>query len=195
MKSLHNIAGEGSLIGKLIIAMPGQTEKRFARSLVYVCAHSRQGAMGLVVNRPNEHGITFRDLLRQLNIAARGASRTVPVQYGGPVEGGRGFVLHTADYHTKNTTINVTPEVGLTATIEILKELAGGGGPRNAVLALGYAGWGAGQLETEIQKNNWLPCDADHQLLFGGDLPSKWELAIRKLGVDPSKLTSTQGRA
>ena len=195
MKSQHNLAGEGSLIGKLIIAMPAQTERRFARSLVYVCAHSRAGAMGLVVNRPNEHGITFRDLLRQLRIPSKGAARPVPVQYGGPVEGGRGFVLHTADYNTKSTTINVTPDIGLTATIEILKELADGGGPKNAVLALGYAGWGAGQLEADIQKNFWLPCDADQQLLFGGDLTSKWELAIRKLGVDPSKLTNTLGRA
>ena len=181
------------LTGHLLVAMPQMHDPRFARSVIYMCAHSADGAMGLVVNR-RVGAITFDDLLQQLNIGPNKRHDEIRVHFGGPVEQGRGFVLHSSDY-LQTGSLRVDDQVALTATLDILKELAAGGGPRKSLLALGYAGWGPGQLDAEIQANGWLnvPCDPD--ILFGDDLSVKWERAIAKLGFDPTMLSTEAGHA
>lgn len=194
MRSIPIAAQGGYLAGQMLIAMPGMTDRRFAGAVIYVCAHSAQGAMGLVVNRRTNQHITFPDLLRQLSIPLSGAPRPISVQYGGPVEIGRGFVIHTTDYVAPGATLSLG-QIGVTATLDILKDLARGGGPSHAVLALGYAGWQSGQLESEIHRNAWLHCEPDAELLFGVNLEAKWHHAVQKIGIDPAKLSGGFGRA
>jgi putative transcriptional regulator len=188
------------LDGQLLVAMPLMNDKRFARSVIYMCAHSEKGAMGLIVNQKAPH-ISFRELLGQLNIPARGPDRTdddlidISIHVGGPVETGRGFVLHSSDYHAADSTLAIDNSVSLTATIDILKAIAAGRGPDRAILALGYAGWRAGQLESEISANGWLHCPADPELLFDCALDQKYERALSKIGIDPSHLVSVAGHA
>lgn len=191
--SLESEHQDGYLTGQLLIAMPNMRDSRFARSVIYVCAHNADGAMGLVINRL-VGSVTFPDLLAQLGIETASASREIRVHFGGPVESGRGFVLHTGDYQHDGT-LHVADEMALTATIGILQDMAEGRGPRRSLLALGYAGWGPGQLDTEIQANGWLNVAADNALIFDEDLDSKWERAIAKLGVDVSLLSGEAGRA
>ena len=191
MDRLH--AQSGYMNGHLLIAMPAMRDPRFAKTVIYMCVHNAEGAMGLVVNRLVD-SLTFAELIEQLNIESLGMSRDVPVHYGGPVESGRGFVLHSAEYR-RHGTIMVTQEVGLTATVDILKDLAEGRGPRHALLALGYAGWGPGQLDSEIQQNAWLHVPADEVLVFDRDLDSKWERSIAKIGVDIRLLSGDAGHA
>lgn len=183
----------GYLAGQLLIAMPQMTDPRFARSVVYLCAHNAEGAMGIMVNRLFE-GLSFPELLDQLDIQTSGECQAISVHFGGPVEGGRGFVLHSDDY-MHDTTMKVADGVALTATVDVLKAIAEGGGPRKCLLALGYAGWGAGQLDNEIRDNAWLNVSADERLLFDTELDSKWEAAIRKLGVDVATLSAAAGHA
>ncbi len=183
----------GYLTGQLLIAMPSMSDPRFARSVVYVCAHNADGAMGLVINRL-VGSVTFPDLLEQLGIEAGPMSEEIRVHFGGPVESGRGFVLHSGEYR-HDSTLRVAEGVALTATVDILQDIARGQGPRRSLLALGYAGWGPGQLDTEIQANGWLHVAADEHLVFDGDLDSKWERAIAKLGVDLSLLSGEAGHA
>jgi len=187
---------QGSYLeGQVLIAMPNMPDPKMEQSVLFLCAHSEKGAMALCLNKLVSN-ITFFDLLRQLRI--RPQSRTLnglPVQFGGPVETGRGFVLHSPDYSSKETTVKVGNTVGLTATVDVLRAIADGKGPKQAMVALGYAGWGAGQLENEIQRNGWLTCPADEYLLFGANLTHKWEYAIRKLGVNPGQLSRDAGRA
>ena len=185
----------------MLIAMPGMEDERFARSVVYLCAHSEDGAMGIVVNKPAAQ-ISFMDLLIQLDVIPSDEPITLPppadkmlVHRGGPVETGRGFVLHSADYYIEKATLPIDEDVCLTATLEILKAIAEGRGPDNALLALGYAGWAPGQLETEIQANGWLHCRADESLLFSMDLESKYDGALGRLGIDPVMLSSDAGHA
>jgi putative transcriptional regulator len=192
---------DGYLDGQLLIAMPIMTDKRFARSVIYMCAHSAEGAMGLIINQRAPH-ISFPELLGQLSIAAGPAGDAIQpelidmnVHVGGPVETGRGFVLHSADYFADDSTLPIDDGICLTATIDILKAIAGGKGPDRAMLALGYAGWRAGQLESEIAANGWLHCPADLDLLFDRDLEQKYERAMSKIGVDPSHLVSEAGHA
>ncbi|MEE8226387.1 MAG: YqgE/AlgH family protein [Kiloniellales bacterium] len=180
------------LSGKLLIAMPGMMDL-FARTVVCLCAHNADGAMGLVVNRLIG-AITFPDVLAQLGIDSPGVGRESQVHFGGPVESGRGFVLHSSDYQ-QDGTLKVSDLMSLTATIDILRDMAGGGGPRLSMLALGYAGWGPGQLDTEIQANGWLHVEADEKLVFDDDLDGKWERAISKLGFDASMLSGDVGHA
>jgi len=186
------------LDGQLLVAMPVMTDRRFARSVIYMCAHSAEGAMGLIINQRAPH-ISFRDLLKQLNIIPEGAPRSdlidMDVHVGGPVETGRGFVLHSSDYYAADSTLPIDEGVSLTATIDILKAIAGGKGPNRAILALGYAGWRAGQLESEIAANGWLHCPADADLLFDRDLERKYDRAMSKIGIDPSHLVSDAGHA
>ncbi len=177
---------EGYLTGQLLMAMPGMRDARFARSVVYICAHNEEGAMGLVINRL-VGAITFPDLLKQLGIEPTDLTDEIRVHFGGPVESGRGFVLHSGEY-TQDSTLQVDNKVALTATIDILKDMAVGLGPQQSLMALGYAGWGPGQLDTEIQANGWLHVEADSGLVFDQDLDSKWERAIEKLGISPSML-------
>jgi len=187
------------LDGQLLVAMPIMTDKRFARSVIYMCAHSAEGAMGLIINQRAPH-ISFRELLEQLSInggddEAKDDLADIDVHVGGPVETGRGFVLHSSDYYVADSTLPIDDGVSLTATIDILKAIAGGKGPGKAILALGYAGWRPGQLESEIQANGWLHCPADLDLLFDRDLEQKYERAMSKIGIDPSHLVSDAGHA
>jgi putative transcriptional regulator len=191
----------GYLDGQILVAMPTIRDERFARAVIYVCAHSDEGAMGIVVNQPAPN-IKFRDLLVQLEVVPSGdliqvppQADTVRVLKGGPVETGRGFVLHSADFFIENSTLPIDGGICLTATLDILKAIARGNGPENAVLALGYAGWSPGQLESEIHANGWLNCDADADLIFGRDADSKYTLALQKIGIDPAKLSSESGHA
>lgn len=183
----------GYLTGQLLVAMPNMEDTRFERSVIYLCVHNADGAMGLVINQLAEE-LSFPDLLEQLGIEVRGREVGMPIHVGGPVESGRGFVLHTSDY-AQASTIQVNDWVSLTATVDILKDIADGRGPRRALLALGYAGWGAGQLDGEIQQNSWLNVNADEALLFGDDPNSKWEQSIAKLGIDLSLLSGEAGHA
>ena len=187
------------LDGQLLVAMPGMADARFARSVIYLCAHSGDGAMGIVVNK-RARKITFKELLAQLNLIDAGAPINLPrsagqvqVLKGGPVDAQRGFVLHSPDYHADQATLAVDADVSLTATIDILRAIVDGNGPERAILALGYAGWSPGQLEGEIQNNGWLTCPADADLLFDTDLDGKYARALGKLGVDPAMLASEAG--
>ncbi len=184
---------DGYLAGQLLIAMPGMQDPRFARSVICLCAHSADGAMGLVLNKPLA-GLSFDALLNQLGLAPVTAQRQITLCQGGPVEGGRGFVLHTSDW-TGEGSLPVTEAVAMTASIDILKAIAGGGGPRRGILALGYAGWGPGQLDQEIQANAWLSVAPDEGLLFDDPTEGKWAQALAKLRVDPLLLSSAAGRA
>lgn len=180
--------------GQILIAMPGMQDPRFRRTLVYLCAHSEEGAMGLVINRHADN-LKLRDLFTRLKIPIDDSLALEPVHYGGPVEPGRGFVLHSADYHLDEATLRVDESVSMTATVDILHAMARREGPRRAIVALGYAGWAPGQLEAEMQMNGWLACPPDEELLFGPDEDTKWDRALKKIGVDPGLLSSTGGRA
>jgi putative transcriptional regulator len=183
-----------SLAGQLLVAMPQMLDQRFARSVVYICAHSDDaGAMGLVVNKPLG-SLTMAELFAQLDISPGGSVKSRPVHFGGPVEAGRGFVLHTADYN-EDATLVVNDDIALTATLEILRAIGQGGGPRRSLLALGYAGWAPGQLDAEIQANGWLSVAADDGIIFDSDYDRKWGRALAKLGVDLTMLSSDAGHA
>jgi putative transcriptional regulator len=194
-------AEAGYLDGQLLIAMPGMADDRFARAVIYVCAHSAEGAMGIVLNRPAAD-LSFPDLLVQLDIVPAMERIRLPqgvgkmqVLMGGPVETSRGFVLHSPDFHIEQSTLPIDDGVCLTATIDILRAIARGDGPRSAVLALGYAGWTAGQLESEIQANGWLTCEADAELIFNSSADVRYELAMRKIGIEPAMLSMEAGHA
>ncbi|MBM1220339.1 YqgE/AlgH family protein [Ponticoccus sp. SC2-23] len=182
------------LSGKFLIAMPGMGDTRFSQSVVYVCAHSEDGAMGLIVNKPTPE-VRFSDLLTQLEIDAQPGMRDIRVHFGGPVENSRGFVLHSADYKSGESTLMVNDEMGLTATLDVLEEIAQGRGPKSSFLALGYSGWGPGQLESEIAQNGWLTSDARSDIVFGRANEHKWMAAVKSLGIDPVTLSATSGRA
>ncbi len=183
----------GYLTGQMLIAMPQMSDSRFARTVVYLCAHSAEGAMGLVINRLFT-ALSFPDLLEQLSIPTTPNCDQIRVHFGGPVEAGRGFVLHSTDY-VQDSTLLVDKRVGLTATVDVLRAIAEGSGPRRSLLALGYAGWTAGQLDNEIRENVWLNVAADDDLLFGMGIEEKWQRAIAKIGVDFSKLAGDAGHA
>lgn len=190
---------DGFLNGQLLIAMPDMGDPRFSRTVVYICAHSEEGAMGIIVNRELPD-INFRELLIDLKIIEEGEvlgaqTHDVGVQQGGPVEVNRGFVLHSPDFFVEGSTLPIDEEVCLTATLDVLRAIARGRGPVRRLLALGYAGWGAGQLETEIQSNGWLHCQADGSILFDEDLDTKYDRALRKIGVAPGALSAVAGNA
>ena len=189
------------LDGQMLIAMPGMRDKRFQRSVIYLCAHSPEGAMGLIVNQ-QAPDIRFGDLLVQLGlvederaIRLSGTANAIQVLKGGPVEVGRGFVLHSADFFIENSTLPIDADLGvcLTATLDILKAIATGEGPDAAMLALGYAAWSPGQLEQEIRDNGWLTCPADGDLVFEAPLADRYDLAMTKIGIDPRMLSSEAG--
>ena len=183
-----------SLTGQLLVAMPQMQDPRFARSVVYMCAHSEEaGAMGLVINKPLE-AVTVDELYAHLNLEPARLNRPQAVHFGGPVEPGRGFVLHSADYR-EEATLDIADNIAVTATLDILRAIAQGMGPRRSLLALGYAGWAPGQLDAEIQANGWLSVAADSQLVFDDALDSKWQRALAKLGIDLSMLSTDAGHA
>jgi putative transcriptional regulator len=204
-KNLEKGKGSGSargyLDGQMLVATPTMQDDRFARSLIYICAHSSEGAMGIVVNQPAKH-ISFPDLLVKLEVIPPADLIQLPnraggvkVLKGGPVETERGFVLHSADFFIENSTLPIDEGICLTATLDILKAIARGNGPESALLALGYAGWAPGQLENEIHSNGWLHCSADPNLIFGSDIESKYDLALKKIGISPGMLSSDIGHA
>ncbi|WP_270727072.1 YqgE/AlgH family protein [Shimia sp. Alg240-R146] len=182
------------LTGRLLIAMPGMGDPRFAHSVVFLCAHSKDGAMGLIVNKAID-GMRLSALLDQLSITLARPELDSDLYFGGPVETGRGFVLHTPDYVSDLNTLMVSDDFSMTATQDVLEAISVGAGPTRSFMALGYAGWGAGQLEREIADNGWLTCDAPVDLVF--DMPNgdKWAAALKTLGVDPVSLSAAAGRA
>ena len=179
--------------GQLLIAMPGMQDERFYKTVIYLCAHSDDGAMGLVLNQVIK-GLSFPGLLEQLGIDGGVSDRSVPIHFGGPVESGRGFVLHSNEYQ-QDATLEVDGDISLTATVDILKAIARGRGPKHSLLALGYAGWGPGQLDDEIRANGWLQAPADMDLIFDDDQVDKWERSIAKIGIDPGMLSDEVGHA
>jgi len=186
--------GRLDLTGKLLIAMPAMGDARFARSVVFICAHSEDGAMGLIINKPAAD-LSLRGLLDQVGITVVPGLSDRPVHFGGPVEHARGFVLHSGDYRSRITTLPVTDLFGMTATVDVLEDMGAGHGPARSIVALGYAGWGPGQLESELAQNGWLTVDATPDLVFGVPDAGKWEAALRGLGVDALALSPAAGRA
>jgi putative transcriptional regulator len=182
------------LTGKLLIAMPGMGDPRFEHSVIFLCVHTPEAAMGLIVNKPAPE-LRFDSLLKQLGIPHGDRSRDIHVHFGGPVEHARGFVLHSGEYEGQGSTLHVGERFGMTATLDVLQALADGEGPERSMLALGYAGWGPGQLEGEIRDNGWLTCDADEELIFGLPDARKWTSALKSIGVDPVSLSATAGHA
>lgn len=181
------------LSGQLLVAMPTMGDPRFARSVIFICTHSEEGAMGLVINRLYG-ALNFSALLDQLEVKLAAGAPDIDVHFGGPVETSRGFVLHSTDYLREGSG-KVTNDVALTATVEILQDMATGNGPRHALLALGYAAWAGGQLESELQQNGWLVAPSDNALLFDSGLETKWERAVAKLGITPALFSGEAGRA
>ena len=189
------VIDKGSFLeGKLLIALPGMPDERFEQTVIYVCAHSENGAMGIVINKPIP-GLSFSKLMKQLEITINSEFGDFPILFGGPVENSRGFVLHSSDYNSADATLSVSDNISLTATVDILTALAEGRGPKRAILALGYAGWGPGQVETEFQDNGWLHCDAAPALVFDLEPELKWRAALEHLGIDPTSLSANTGRA
>lgn len=190
----YTMTDSTDLRGKLLIAMPDMGDPRFDHAVVYMCAHNRDGGMGLIVNKPTPD-VRFADLLEQLSIDEGELTVDVRVHYGGPVETGRGFVLHTSDYVSGAGTMEVSDGIAMTATLDILEDIASGNGPKRSMLGLGYAGWGPGQLEGELVRNGWLVCDATDDILFGRASEHKWTAALKQLGVDPLMLSASGGSA
>jgi putative transcriptional regulator len=183
-----------NLDGKLLIAMPGIGDDNFDKSVIYMCSHTPEGAMGLIINKPAPD-LALKDLLEQLAITPSQPIELDSIHIGGPVEHGRGFVLHSRDYVAKEATMDVTDTVGMTASLEILEDISNGNGPDQCLLALGYSGWAPGQLENEIQANGWLIGDASDDLLFETDDDAKWDAALKGLGIDARMLSAEGGRA
>lgn len=198
LDTLRNKKDRGFLDGHFLIAMPGMQDSNFARSVVYVCAHSDDGAMGFIINKA--HGLTFSEILAQLQVVEDeravipGLHAEIAIQTGGPVERGRGFVLHSDDYSSQSS-IPVSDEISLTSTVDIVRAIYNGSGPRKAALMLGYAGWSPGQLELELANNGWLTCPADESLIFDADLDHKYERVLALMGISPAMLSSEAGHA
>ncbi len=186
-------AEDGYLTGQLLIAMPELADERFSRAVIYICAHSPDGAMGLVVNNPIAQP-SFDELLSQLNISPAPPARRLDLCSGGPVENARGFVLHTTDW-TDEGSLVVEGGLALTASLDILKAIANGEGPKSGLLALGYAGWGPGQLDAELQRNDWLCLPAPEELVFSDEHATKWRRALATMHIDPLMLSSAAGHA
>ena len=190
MTQIDNI----QLTGKLLVAMPGMGDPRFERAVVYICAHTRDGTMGLIVNKPTPESLAF-DLFAQLKIPDVDRSIELGTYFGGPVENERGFVLHSSDYCASRSTLKVDERISMTATLDILEEIARGDGPQSAILLLGYSGWGPNQLESEIGQNGWLTCEANTEIVFATKPKLKWTAALNSIGVDPLTLSAAAGRA
>lgn len=182
------------LTGKLLVSMPGMGDPRFAQTVIYICSHSDEGAMGLIINKPKRN-VSWKDVIEQIEDVPNQAAGEPLVRRGGPVETGRGFVLHSDDYRSALKTLDVADGIALTATRDILEEISAGKGPKKAMLMLGYSGWGKDQLEGEIAQNGWLTCDASMALVFDLEDAQKWQAAISSLGIDPLGLSATAGRA
>lgn len=187
------IRAASNLVGQLLVALPGMPDQRFTRAVIYIVTHGPEGTMGIVLNKPLQN-IHFADVLQQLDIPLTEVTPSHQVMSGGPVENGRGFVLHDDTYQLPST-LPIENGVSLTSTIDILKALAEGRGPSRSLVALGYAGWQLGQLEEELQGNGWLTVPADPSLIFNTDYEAKWDLALAKVGATPALLSAHTGRA
>jgi putative transcriptional regulator len=199
LSTLKDRRERGFLDGQFLIAMPGMEDRNFNRTVIYICAHSAAGAMGFVINRAQN--LTFTDVLLHLEmiqdddaILLPAGARDFPIQTGGPVESGRGFVLHSDDY-ISDSSIPVSDDISLTATLDIVRAISKGGGPKRATMLLGYAGWGAGQLEAEIGNNGWLNCPANEELIFDRSLDDKYERALALMGINAAMLSPHAGHA
>ena len=183
------------LSGKLIIAMPTMSDPRFKRSVVCICAHNEDGAIGIIINKIIE-SLSFSKIIKQLKLKKNMTKSDYKdhIYFGGPVETERGFILHSADYSSENST-SINSEISMTASTEILQALIDGNGPNKSIVALGYAGWGPGQLDTEIQSNAWLSVESDLELIFSAKTAEKWDMALEKIGVNPALLSTEAGRA
>lgn len=182
-----------NLTGKLLLSMPSLDDERFYKTVIYICAHSSEGTMGIIINKKIDYDL-YPDLLEQLGIDKPLGSKKLYIRYGGPVESGRGFVLHSDEVIQKET-LSIEKGVALTSTSEFFEDLSKGKGPKNSILALGYAGWGPGQIEKEILANSWMTLSADSSFLFDEEVTNKWYKAYNLLGVDPNKLSQYSGRA
>jgi len=182
------------LDGRFLVAMPGMGDPRFDHAVVFMCAHTPEGAMGLMVNRPALN-LDFPALMEQLEITGTGVADGTPVMFGGPVEHGRGFVLHSSDYKVEEGTMAINDSFAMTATMDVLRDIAKGAGPERRLLCIGYSGWGPGQLESEIQANGWLICDASPRIVFDVAVKDRWNAAMKSLGFDPAMLSTAGGRA
>lgn len=202
MPLLMDSANESGLSGQLLVAMPGMADPQFAKAVIYICAHSEEGAMGLIINRQADN-IDFAELIDKVFTPTNSTPITIAkectsqpfIHIGGPMESGRGFVLHSSDYHADDHTFPVNDNISLTATLDILKAIANGEGPEQSLLALGYAGWAPGQLEEELSDNGWLHCPADAELIFNTDAQNKYQGAFETIGIDPSHLVGVTGHA
>ena len=191
---MEKTSDSADLAGRLLIASPGMEDPRFRGSVILVCAHSDEGSMGLIINKPTPE-VSLDNLLEQLKIPLGEDRRDIRVHFGGPVETGRGFVLHTTDYEATAATMTVGEDFAMTASLDILQSFADGDGPRQAMLMLGYSGWGPGQLESELVRNGWLVADADRKVVFDSPPAEKWQAALALIGIDPVLLSATGGRA
>ena len=181
------------LTGQIIVSMPSLQDERFFKTVIYICAHSSEGSMGIIINKKIDYDL-YPDLLEQLGVDKSVKNKKLFIRYGGPVESGRGFVLHSDDIVRKET-LNINKGVALTSTSEFFEDLARGNGPKNSILALGYSGWQAGQLESEIIQNSWMSLAVETSFLFDDDVSRKWNNAYKLIGIDPSSLSSVSGRA
>jgi len=182
-----------NLTGKIIVSMPSLQDERFFKTVIYMCAHSSEGSMGIIINKKIDYDL-YPDLLEQLGIDKPLDNKKLFIRYGGPIESGRGFVLHSDDI-LRQETLNIDKGVALTSTSEFFDDLAKGKGPKNSILALGYAGWGPGQLENEIIQNSWISLSVDTSFLFDEEVSHKWSQAYKIMGVDPNNLSFQSGRA
>ena len=182
-----------NLTGQIIVSMPALEDERFFKTVIYMCAHSSEGSMGIIINKKIDYDL-YPDLLEQLGIDKPLGNKKLFIRYGGPVESGRGFVLHS-DEMIRKETLNIDKGVALTSTAEFFDDLSEGKGPKNNILALGYAGWGPGQLESEIIQNSWMTLSVDSSFLFDDEISRKWNQAYKIIGIDPNNLTSNSGRA
>jgi putative transcriptional regulator len=180
--------------GKLLLATPKMADFRFERSVILICSHSSNGAMGIIVNKPTLDW-KFEDILKQLKINTKLSRPSQDVFFGGPVEYGRGFIVHSDDYEVPEVTVHIKENYRLTANADILCDMANGKGPKSSLLALGYAGWAPGQLEDELLSDSWLMCDPDSNLIFSENSENKWSAALSKMGVSPSHLATFSGQA
>lgn len=193
-KIISSLEEQKYLTGQLLIASPQITDSRFFHSVILVCGHDLNGAMGIILNRLIDD-LTLKDLIEQIGLqSSKTTNVPISVHFGGPIEMGRGFVIHSTDY-LQDGSVKISDEMALSSTVEILSLLMEGEGPKQKILALGYVAWSAGQLETEIQKNSWLQTDADLDLVFSSDLSNMWKKALKKIGVDPALLSSQTGHA
>lgn len=184
---------QGYLTGQILVSTPFMLDARFYQSVIYVCGHDENGAMGFIINKPLP-SLMFTDLLDQLGIEHPEREYVVPVYYGGPVEVGRGFVLHSTDYQ-HDATVSINNDFAITATLEILREVAYNRGPRQLALMLGYTGWEKGQLEGELQENKWIILRGQPQFVFEHPKDLMWTAAYEKLHIDPAHMSLDSGHA